>query len=55
MVRLSTSMAEGLEGLERAGHEPETAAEEFDGREGYNPSFLDGFETTLPRDGWRRL
>jgi endonuclease G len=48
MVRLSTSAAEGLEGLEKAGHEPETAAEEFDGREGYDPSFLDGFGITLP-------
>jgi endonuclease G len=48
MVRLSTSAAEGLEGLERAGHEPETAAEEFEGREGYDPSFLDGFNITLP-------
>ncbi len=48
MVRLSTSAAEGLEGLERAGHEPETAAEEFEGREGYDPSFLDGFKITLP-------
>jgi endonuclease G len=48
MVRLSTSAAEGLEGLERAGHEPETAAEEFAGREGYDPGFLDGFKITLP-------
>lgn len=49
MVRLSTSAAEGLEGLERAGHEPETAAEEFEGRGGYDPNFLDGFAITLPQ------
>jgi hypothetical protein len=42
MVRLSVSLAEGLEGLERAGHEPETPAEEFADREGYDPGFLEG-------------
>ena len=47
MVRLSTA-TEGLQGLERAGHEPETAAEEFEGRRGYDPNFLDGFEIALP-------
>ena len=48
MVRLS-SVAEGLEGFERAGHEPETAAEEFEGRQGYDRNFLDGFDIKLPR------
>ena len=47
MVRLSAS-AEGLEGLEKAGHEPETPAEEFAGRQGYLPDFLDGFKIALP-------
>ncbi|MBS0177006.1 MAG: DNA/RNA non-specific endonuclease [Nitrospira sp.] len=48
MVRLSPS-ASGQEGLEKAGHEPETPAEEFQGRKGYDPNFLDGFEIKLPR------
>ena len=48
MKRLSGSAAEGLEGLERAGHEPETPAEAFAGRRGYEPGFLDGFKIDLP-------
>ncbi|MBO0720273.1 MAG: DNA/RNA non-specific endonuclease [Blastocatellia bacterium] len=45
MIRLG---GEGLEGLERPGSEPETAPEEFEGRDGYDPSFLEGWEIALP-------
>jgi endonuclease G, mitochondrial len=48
MVRLSPMLA-GLEGLEKAGHEPETPAEEFEGRQGYSPDFLNGWMIALPR------
>jgi endonuclease G len=47
MVRLS-AVPEGLEGLEKAGHEPETPAEEFDGRKGYNTGFFEGWDIALP-------
>lgn len=46
MTRLSES--DQMEGLEAAGHEPTTSAEEFDGRNGYNPDFLDGWSIPLP-------
>jgi endonuclease G len=44
MIRL----ADG-ETLERPGHEPETPAEEFDGRDGYDTQFLNGWEIALPK------
>lgn len=34
--------------IEKAGKEPITTADEFDGRNGYNPSFLEGWEIPLP-------
>jgi endonuclease G len=34
---------------ERAGSEPTTPAEEFEGRNGYDPGFLSGWEIPLPR------
>jgi len=37
-----------LEGVERPGHEPTTPAEVFDGRDGYETGFLDGWEIALP-------
>ncbi|HZG53149.1 MAG TPA: DNA/RNA non-specific endonuclease [Pyrinomonadaceae bacterium] len=43
MVRLT-----GGELLERPGREPETPAEEFEGRGGYDPDFLDGWRIELP-------
>jgi endonuclease G, mitochondrial len=48
MVRLSRN-GDGLEGLERAGHEPTTAAEELADRRGYDPAFLDGWKIPLPQ------
>ena len=42
-----TRLADG-DALERPGHEPETPAEEFEGRNGYAFNFLDGWEITLP-------
>lgn len=44
MVRLSED-----DQLERPGHEPETPAEEFEGRGGYDPDFLDGWSISLPK------
>ena len=37
------------ETLEKAGKEPTTPAEEFDGRNGYDAAFLDGWEIPLPK------
>lgn len=37
-----------LEGLEAAGREPTTPSEVFDGRNGYNSEFLDGWVIPLP-------
>ena len=34
--------------VEKAGKEPTTSADEFDGRNGYNPKFLDGWRIGLP-------
>ena len=34
--------------LESPGHEPETPAEEFEGRDGYDPDFLNGWNIALP-------
>ncbi len=34
--------------LERPGYEPETPPEEFEGRSGYDPEFLDGWRIELP-------
>lgn len=51
MVRLAPSGTEALEGLERAGREPETPAESFDSRQGYDPDFLDGWNIPLPVGG----
>jgi endonuclease G, mitochondrial len=48
MVRLSHA-GDGLEGLERAGREPTTPAEELLDRRGYDPDFLQGFKIALPR------
>jgi len=39
---------ESVEGLEKAGHEPETPAEVFDDRTGYAPEFLDGWQIPFP-------
>src|SRR5262249_46954584 len=36
-------------GLERAGREPTTAAGDFEGRDGYDAEFLDGWDIPLPR------
>ncbi|MGA9773325.1 MAG: DNA/RNA non-specific endonuclease [Blastocatellia bacterium] len=44
MIRLTDG-----EILESPGHEPETPAEAFDGREGYDPRFLNGWEIALPK------
>jgi len=43
MSRLSNE-----DSLERPGHEPETPAEEFEGRNGYVTQFLNGWEIALP-------
>lgn len=47
MVRLTGDNQS--EGLERAGHEPTTPAEDFEGREGYATDFLDGWSIPLPK------
>ncbi len=49
MVRL-TGTENGLltDGLEAPGSEPTTPAERFEGRNGYNPAFLPGWNITLP-------
>ena len=42
-------LRERTEALERAGHEPTTGSEAFEGRNGYTPDFLDGWGIPMPQ------
>ena len=49
MTRLGDLVRPETEGLERAGHEPTTPAEELADRDGYDQEFLSGWKIPLPR------